>query len=173
MWIWNTRIPFIENGYYHVYNRWYNKSIIFNNDKCFEKFYSYLVTFLNEYKEVKMLSWSFMPNHFHLIIHNTWGTGTQQISNFMKKLQWSYSIRHRTKYPLDNWTKLPFFEWRFKAKFIDNDEYLTQCLAYVNFNPLKHNLVDNIDHYPWTSYHQIDKSKVEKYKDLILDELEL
>jgi hypothetical protein len=57
---------------------------------------------------------------------------------------------------------------------IHDETYLEQCLAYVNFNAVKHKLVDNIDYYPWTSYHQItDKDKIEKHRDLILDELEL
>lgn len=42
----------------------------------------------------------------------------------------------------------------------------------MNFNPLKHNIVDDINNYKWTSYHQINKEKIDKYKDLILDELE-
>jgi len=66
------------------------------------------------------------------------------------------------------------FEWRFKAKLIKDEDYLSKCLAYVNFNALKHEIVDNIDNYSWTSYHQItNKEKINKYKDLILWELEI
>lgn len=169
---WNLRDPFIDNGYYHIYNRWYNKNIIFNNDYCFEKFYKILAKYLKEYEYIKMCSYSFLPNHFHFILQNNeQGTGTQ-ISEFMKKVQWAYSVWHRNKYPLEVGTKLPFFEWRFKAKHIETDEYLEQCLSYVNFNPLKHNIVDNINDYKWTSYNQIDNSKINKHKDLILTELE-
>jgi len=49
---------------------------------------------------------------------------------------------------------------------------LSKCLAYVNFNALKHGIVDNINNYKWTSYHQINKKEIEQYKDLFLDELE-
>jgi REP element-mobilizing transposase RayT len=147
MWKWNRRDPFLENNYYHIYNRWYNKSILFKDDHSFEKFFKYLVRYSNEFtEELKLISYSFLPNHFHLIIKNLDGTGTQ--------------------------LKLPVFEWRFKAKIIDNDEYLEHCLAYVNLNPLKHNIVDNIDNYKWTSYHQVDKDKINKYKNIVLEELE-
>jgi len=74
---------------------------------------------------------------------------------------------------LETGLRIPVFEWRFKAKIIDNDDYLSKCIAYVSFNPLKHEIVDNIDNYKWTSYHQVDKKKIEKYKDLVLDELEM
>jgi REP element-mobilizing transposase RayT len=95
----------------------------------------------------------------------------------MKKLQWSYSVWFRVKYPLEDGTgtqlKLPVFEWRFKSKLITDDDYLNKCIAYVNFNPLKHEIVDNIENYKWTSYHQIDKKKIDQFKDLFLDELEM
>ncbi len=177
MWRWNRRDPFLENNYYHIYNRWYNKSILFKDEWCYKKFYSYLIKYVEEFNwELKIVSWTFLPNHFHFIIKNIDGTGTQ-ISKFMKKLQWAYSVWFRVKYPLENkgtgtLIKLPVFEWRFKAKLIDNDDYLYKVLAYVNFNPLKHNIVDDINNYKWTSYHQINKEKIDKYKDLILDELE-
>lgn len=169
MWIWNTRIPFEQTAYYHIYNRWYNKSIIFNNEHCFNKFYSYLSMFLKEFQEISLISYCFLPNHFHLIIQN-FGTGTE-VSDFMKKLQWSYSIWHRIKYPID-W-KLPFFEWRFKAKFIDSDEYLYQCMAYVNYNALKHWIVSDIENHPWSSYHTLtNKGIFEPYREMKMWELE-
>ena len=177
MWKWNRRDPFEVNAYYHIYNRWYNKSILFKDNHSFEKFYTYLVKYLDEYNwKLWIVSYSFLPNHFHLIIQNFDGTGTQ-ISHFMKKLQWAYSVWFRTKFPLEDLgtgtqMKLPVFEGRFKAKLIDSDEYLYKCMAYVNFNPLKHEIVDSIDNYKWTSYHQIDKSKFSNYKDLNLQELE-
>ncbi len=171
MWKWNRREPFLLNSYYHIYNRWYNKSIIFNNYRCFKRFYAYLISYLKEFCDVKIVSYSFLPNHFHLIVYNVDSTGTH-ISYFMKKLQWAYAIWHRIKYPLGTGTKLPFFEWRFKAKLIDSDRYLYKCLAYVNYNPLKHWIVNNIDNYMWTSYHQIDEHKINKYMSTILEDLE-
>ena len=110
-----------------------------------------------------------MPNHFHLIVHNL-ETGLT-LSDFMRKLQVSYAMYFKKNY--ETGLKTPVFEWRFKAKLIKDEKYLAQCIAYVNYNPLKHAIVDNIDNYKWTSYHQIDKKKIEKYSDMILDELEI
>jgi len=61
-----------------------------------------------------------------------------------------------------------------KAKLIDSEEYLAQSLSYVNYNAIKHWIVKDIYDYQYTSYHQLDnKSKVDKYKDLMLMELEV
>lgn len=173
MWRWNSRVPFIENGYYHIYNRWFNKWFIFTDKSCFEHFYKLILKYKEEYiNNLKLVSYCLLPNHFHFVIYNMDGTGTQ-ISDFMKKLQWGYSIWYRVKYPLDTGTKLPFFEWRFKAKLIKDEQYLQQCLVYVNYNAIKHEIVKDINDYSRTSYHQLEnKDKIDQYKDLILDELE-
>lgn len=169
----NTRFEFIENWYYHIYNRWFQKQIIFKNKYDFERFYKYIIKEQQNYNSVKIVSYSFLPNHFHFIIHNL-ETGLQ-ISNFMRKVQGSYAMYFKAKYKNETClNKLPVFEWRFKAKLINDQDYLQRCLAYVNFNPLKHEIVNDINDYERTSYHQIlDKSKINTYKDLILEELEV
>lgn len=155
-----------ENWYYHVYNRWLEKQIIFRNDSDFERFYKIVIKYSNleKYKDIKVFSYSFMPNHFHFIISTPW----IELSCFIWDIQNSYAKYFNLKY-LRKWQ---LFEWRFKAKLIYDENYLSKCIAYVNFNPLKHEIVSDINDYKWTSYHQIDKSKIEKYKDLILNELE-
>ncbi len=155
-----------ETWYYHVYNRWFEKQIIFKNDADFERFYKTIIKYsqCEKYKNIKVFSYSFMPNHFHFIIFTPW----DELSSFLWDIQNSYAKYFNLKYS----RKGQLFEWRFKAKLIQDEEYLAKCIAYVNFNPLKHQIVDNIDNYKWTSYHQIEKTKIEKYKDLLLDELE-
>jgi REP element-mobilizing transposase RayT len=171
--MWNKRCDFEENNYYHIYNRWFEKQIIFRNDYDFSKFYKYIIKNKKEYiDEIKIVSYCFLPNHFHFIFKIN-KTGLF-LSDFMRKIQVSYAMYFKRKYT-DNETifNRPVFEWRFKSKLINSEEYLNKCLAYVNFNALKHDIVENINDYKWTSYNQIDKSKIEKYKDLELDELEL
>jgi len=167
--MWNKRIEFQENNYYHIYNRWFEKQIIFKNDYDFERFYKYIIKNQKDYiEQIKIVSYCFLPNHFHFVFQIK-ETGLF-LSDFMRKIQVSYAMYFKRKY--ETGLRMPVFEWRFKAKIIDTDEYLERCLAYVNFNPLKHEIVDNIDNYKWTSYHQLDKVKLDKYKDMNLEELE-
>ena len=84
-----------------------------------------------------------------------------------------YRARYKELSPNSYNLKGPLFEGRFHAKHIADEQYLAQCLAYVNFNALKHEIVQNIDDYPWTSYHQLSaKEKLSEYKDFLLEELE-
>lgn len=156
------------------------KKSIFGNQDQFEKFLRIIGHYLEEFSSIKLYSYSILPNHFHFVLSNQ--VAGRQLSDFMKKVQWSYSVWYRIKYPIDH--KEPVFEWRFKAKLIETDEYLHQCLAYVNYNPVKHGVVKNIDDYPYTSYHQIThgksgieltgdyKQSIGVWKDIELSEME-
>ncbi len=168
----NSRLEFLENNYYHIYNRWFDKQIIFRDKQDYQKFYTYVLKFLEEFPSIKVVSYCLLPNHFHFVLKNI-ETGLD-ISKFMKKVQWSYVMYYKAKNKetglVSRW---PFFEWRFKAKHINTEQYLFQCLAYVNFNPLKHEIVKDIKDYPYTSYHQLkNRNKIENYKDILLEELE-
>jgi REP element-mobilizing transposase RayT len=159
---------FFEPWYYHVYNRWFEKMIIFKSKFDFERYYKLVIKYnkLDKYKQIKILSYSFLPNHFHFIFSNP----GVELSNFIWDIQNSYAKYFNTKYA----RKWQLFEWRFKAKLIQDQEYLERCLAYVNFNPLKHEIVKSIDDYERTSYHQLaNKDKINQYRDLVLDELEI
>ena len=159
-----------KDNYYHIYNRWFDKQIIFRSDDDFERFYKTIIRYNKIYKWIKILAYCFLSNHFHIII--TSNESGIEITNFMRKIQQSYAMYFKTNLSADLKNKWPVFEWRFKSKLINTDEYLEQCLAYISFNPVKHQIVDNIDDYKWTSYHQINKKRLEKYKDYILEELE-
>lgn len=168
----NNRNPFWENQYYHVYNRGYEKKTLFWNKWDFERFYIIMTKYLKEFPEVKIISYAILPNHFHFILRQN-KTGLE-ISKFMHKVQVSYAMYLKTtiKTGLKRWE--PIFEWRFKAKLIDSEEYLYQCIAYVNYNPVKHELVSDIEDYPYTSYHTlIDKEKFRHVSVPELDELEI
>jgi len=169
--MWNSRLEFLENSYYHIYNKWLSIEPLFHDDKEFDKFYELLLRYLKEYQDIKLVSYSFLPDHFHIIVKNlkTW----HRLSDFMKKLQWAYATSYRKKYPSE--LKQPVFKWRFKSTRIDSEEYLHKCMSFVNYNPLKHKLVENIKEYKYTSIHRILKTGPKEYlnnKELGLDELE-
>ncbi len=169
--MWNSRLEFLENSYYHIYNKWLSTEPLFHDDQEFDKFYELLLRYLKDYSDIKLVSYSFLPNHFHLIVKNikTW----HRLSEFMKRLQWAYATSYRKKYPSE--LKQPVFKGRFKSTRIDSEEYLHKCMSFVNYNPLKYKLVEDIKDYKYTSIHRLLKTGPKKYldnKELSLDELE-
>jgi len=108
-----------------------------------------------EFPGIKILSYSILPNHFHimLISNKSW----EEISNFMRKLQQWYIMYLKYKYKDSN--LILQFQWRFKVKQIANNEYFNRCLYYVNYNAVKHWIVEKIEDYPYSSIHQFWNKK--------------
>jgi len=170
----SRKIPLMDWFYYHIFNRWWNKNTIFFEYKDYKRFVENMKYYNLEYPDIKLLAWSIMPNHFHFILKSD--KSGLNISNYMRKVQQSYAMYFKTKYralsPDLELLKIPqFFEWRFKAKLIEDEDYLNKVHQYVILNPIKHWIVDKIEDWAFTSYHQFeDKSGLDFN---ILDELDL
>lgn len=148
----NTVKSFIEDGYYHVYNRGVDKRIIFLNQYDCERFLFYLKTYLTPqedlllqsqsnpgllrfvskslHTEVDLLSFSLMPNHFHLLLKQHTEDG---ITKLMKRLITAYVRYFNTKYE----RKGPLFESIYKACNVESDSYLLHLSRYIHLNPIK------------------------------------
>lgn len=61
---------------------------------------------------------------------------------------------------------LLFFESRFKSKLLNNESYLNQCVHYVEFNAIKHKLVEDNTNRLFSSY---DKTKKQSPNQELLD----
>jgi putative transposase len=73
---------------------------------------------------VKILAWTLMPNHFHLLLKETKEGG---ISKFMQKLCGSMSVYSNFKYK----EKGSLFQGSYKGKTIGKDSYLRYLAAYI------------------------------------------
>ena len=111
-----------------------------------------------------------MPNHIHFLIREVREKG---ISQFMQKLLTAYSMYFNKK----NTRTGSLFEHPFKAKHVNEDEYLRYLLAYIHLNPVKINDPDGwqgkkilhpesvkqfLDYYRYSSYpNYIGRKRVE------------
>jgi putative transposase len=85
-----------------------------------------------------------MPNHFHLLIKQKKDHG---IVSLMHALGIAYSMYFNKKY--DRVGSL--FQGRFKAKLVDEDDYLLYLSKYIHLNP-KEFYKKNLPSYPYSSY---------------------
>ncbi|MDD5750141.1 MAG: transposase [Candidatus Pacebacteria bacterium] len=109
-----------------------------------------LRSFLSEKeKVVEIISYSFSPNHFHLIIKQLCDKG---ISYLMHKLGGSYTLYFNKKHNRSG----HIFQGPFKAIHIDSNDYLLWLMGYVNGNIEIHNLAQ-ADNYNWSSYRALCK----------------
>ena len=86
-----------------------------------------------------------MPNHIHLIGEPI---DPGRLPKLMQCLQRSYTAYYNKKY-----NKVGhLWQGRFKIKVITKDQYLIDCIAYVEQNPVRANLVSSPKEYEFSSY---------------------
>lgn len=137
-----------DNTYYHVYNRGVDKRIIFSDRSDYQKFIGYLKFYLspidlqgqtlkvfpsrklrNYCETISLLAYCLMPNHFHLLIHQT---DARVIAEFMKSLLTKYSINFNKKIGRTG----PLFQGRYRAVEVTSEEQLTYLTKYIHRNPI-------------------------------------
>jgi putative transposase len=163
------KFKFSVDEYYHVYSRGVDKREIFMDDEDKERFLR-LLYLSNSTKAIRVSSFNhlsykdidredtktaigaycLMPNHFHLLIRETTSDG---ISGFMGKLLTSYSMYFNKKYKRTG----TLFESTFRARHVDNDNYLKYLFAYIHLNPVK--LIDS----KWKENGITDKKSAEEF----------
>ena len=145
-------IVFEKGFYYHVYNRGSEKRLIFLEKRDYLKFLKRTQEYFQKYN-ISILCFCLMPNHFHFLLKQE---DTSSIALFMNVLQLAYAKYFNTKYRRVG----PLYQGRFKAKIVENDEYLLQLSAYIHRNPLSlipdsgnpQDSRNQIRHYPYSSY---------------------
>lgn len=156
---------FVEDGYYHVFNRGVEKRNIFLADQDYQIFLYYLFIYLkpleqvlikypdlpirlygkNLSSELNLLGYCLMPNHFHLLIKQK---SINAVSKLLKQITNAYTLYFNQKYKRVG----GLMQGRFKAVKIERDELLTHISRYIHLNPLVSGLIDNLDDYKWSSY---------------------
>ena len=147
----SRNIKITPGEFYHVYNRGVDKRKIFQSDSDYGRFLALLYlgnstfavdlklqgrTFEEvariERKEtlVDICAYCFMPNHFHLLLHEKTEGG---VSHFMQKIATAYTMYFNKK----NERSGVLFQGKFKAEHVDKDTYLKYLLSYIHLNPVK------------------------------------
>lgn len=167
--------PCCTSETYHIFNRSIARQPIFLQNQDYRRFinllyyyrYQHVPVRFSEYsrlsisaqaeayrqlavqkKNVQILAFSIMPNHFHLLLTQETDDG---ISKFISVVQNGYA-----KY-FDISTKRTgsVFQSMYKAIRMESEEQLLHVARYIHLNPQTANIVNNtneLEKYPWTSY---------------------
>ncbi len=140
-----ARRPRIENiGYYHIVNRGVEQRVVFKEKEDFEQFET-LMCFYAKNFGVVIHNYCLMSNHYHLLIEIT----HPNLSKFMRQLNMNYAIYFNKKYKRSG----HLWQGRFKSWYVTDEAYLYTLMRYIEQNPLKANMIKDIVHYPYSSYH--------------------
>jgi putative transposase len=145
------RIREATGGYaYHVLNRAVGRARIFGKHRDFEAFEE-VIAQAKEWLPMRVLAWCVMPNHWHFVL---WPEGDGDLSEFMRWLTVTHTQRwhaaHRTS------GTGPLYQGRFKSFPIQEDDHLLTVLRYVERNPLRAKIVEEVEAWRWSSlWHRV------------------
>ncbi len=153
----------INNACYHIYARGNQKQAVFKSKEDYE-FYLHQLKHYKRKHSLHIYGYCLMPNHIHIIGEPK---NPGRLPRFMQCLHRSYTAYYNKKY-----NKVGhLWQGRFKTKAITRDQYLLDCIAYVEQNPLRANLVKNIKEYEFSSYPERNLTYLKSFA--LLDKLVL
>lgn len=148
----NIYKQYLEQAYYHVYNRGVNKERIFHDEQDYRTFISLIERYMGIgtarrgngtlYEDfsgrLEILAYCLMPNHFHFFVYQQ---DEAAMREFFKALTVSYSMYFNSRYKRVG----PVFQQRYKASHIYSDAYFLHISRYIHLNPR------NWKAYKWSS----------------------
>lgn len=163
------RTKFINNEYYHIFNRGVDKRTIFLDRWDLDRFYQSMIEFNTlepigsiyensfrknplgseapklQKKLVDFICYCLNPNHYHFILSPLVDKG---IERFMHKLGCGYTNYFNGKYKRNG----SLFQGVFKAIHINSNEYLLHLSVYINLNNKVHSLGEKAFKSSWEEY---------------------
>lgn len=131
------------NAWYHVMHRGRRGEQVFERKDDYELFIDILQQAI-ELFALRVSAFCLMPNHYHLLVQ----TPDANLSRCMRHINGVYTQRYNSGHSLDG----QLFRGRYKAIVAPEDSYLLQLVRYIHRNPVRAGMVDNAEHYDWSSH---------------------
>lgn len=131
---------------HHIMIRGIERCKIFRDNKDRDDFIERLSVILQE-TNTSCYAWSLMSNHAHFLFRS----GESGIAKVMSRLLTGYAVRFNRRYKRHG----QLFQNRYKSVICQEDTYLKELVRYIHLNPLRVNIVQDIqqlNHYPYSGH---------------------
>jgi putative transposase len=132
-----------ESGIYHIVLRGSNRQTIFEDEEDAIEFLDTLQRYM-DISGYKLYAYCLMGNHVHLLLKEE----QEELGIIMRRIGASYVYWYNLKYQRCG----HLFQDRYKSEPVEDDRFFLTFLRYINKNPLKAGIVNDIADYKWSSY---------------------
>jgi len=141
-----ARLPRIvlPNQPLHIMHRGNNRQDIFKTDEDMMRLKEDIAYALSK-ADCTLHAYVIMTNHLHLLITPK---DKQQLAKFMQTMANRYVRYYNATYKQTG----TIWEGRFKSCLVDSDNYLFSLYKYIEMNPVKATMVEDVADYKWSSY---------------------
>ena len=130
--------------FFHIMVQGINKEFIFSKKYYIETYLNLMHKYIHEFS-VTILSYCIMNNHAHLLV---FVNDIHDLGKFMHKINLVYS----QFYNKENHRCGVVFRNKYKSEPIYDIKHLLNCINYIHLNPVKANMVNSCEEYPYSSY---------------------
>ena len=138
-----------DGEYYHIVARGNGKRAIFRCKRDYKTFINITHEYLEKFS-IKLYHYCLMKNHIHFLVQAIQSTA---LPKFMQGILQKYAVYFIRKYDSPG----HIFQNRYKSYLIDKDSYLLECARYIERNPLRAKIVDDLFEYLWSSFNFYNK----------------
>jgi putative transposase len=132
-------------GYpHHVIQRGNNRQPIFARTADYQRLLDLLDDNARQF-EVAIHAYVLMSNHFHLLV-------TPQSSDGLPQMMQAVGRRYVRYFNDSQQRSGTLWEGRYRSTLIQTDRYLLACMAYIDLNPTRANMVAQPEDYVWSSF---------------------
>ena len=131
----------LPDGVFHVTSRGVARTLIFRDELDYAEFAAQLSR-VEETCGWAVHAYCLMPNHYHLIVEAT----QADLSRGMHRLNGHYARRFNERYDRTG----HLFQNRYSSYVIDDERHFERALAYVQDNPVRAGLCEQLEDWPWT-----------------------
>lgn len=135
---------FLNNMYYFLTARTYNRRIIFNTYERKSLLLRSLQAVFQSHG-YRLTGWVILGNHYHMLFRSSTGSDLARIINL---------VHGRVSYQLNQWDGMrgrKIFQNYWDRCMRDEEDYYRH-LNYIHHNPVKHGLVQRMHEYPLSSF---------------------
>jgi REP element-mobilizing transposase RayT len=138
------KVKFKAENYYHLYNRGVNRQPIFFQDAN----WGFFIKRLRKYCQpdyIDIIAYCLMPNHYHLLVY----LKTDELS---EKIMQPFGVAYTKAINRQQKRVGSLFQGPFRAKHVDQDNYLLHLSRYIHLNPVEAGLVKSPAEWIYSSY---------------------
>jgi putative transposase len=161
----NYRRLYQEGGCYFFTLVSYQRQFLFTQDE-FRTALRQAIIKTRKNHPFEIIAWVLLPDHLHCIWQLPEGDNDYSTRWALIKRYTSEALRFSNiGIKFDNSSKIKkreAFIWqrRFWEHLIRDQNDFNQHFDYIHFNPIKHGLVENLNTYPFSSFHRYEKEGI-------------
>ena len=153
-------------SFFHVMVQGINKEFIFKSDRYKNRYLQLIQKNLDKENQ-RIIAFCIMDNHAHLLSQTK---NIEELSKYMRKLNSMYAQYYNY---MENGRVGYVFRDRYKTEPITDKRQLLQCIKYIHQNPIKANMVKQINEYQYSSYPLYKNGEINEYGFFTQEEIAL